>query len=233
MKKKILNRLIKKSNFTKAEIERGVGLLNSLKILVNVLYAFLIFQVFLILPRPDDPELEYITLPQMFSEHIDQLIVIIVGIIMILTYWMQFNTQLGNLVRSSPKHAALAVIQMICLMMYLYFLRFDLEVEGLTLALQMESVFLALAGFIGIYNWKYAIKNELTSEQIDEKEERAIFYKILPEPIAALFSLPFASISPTAWTISFLVIIPLGYFLNILKKTQDNKSDIKNHDSEA
>ena len=59
-------KLLKKREFTKAEIERGTGLLSSLKIIINVLYAFLIFQVFLILPRPDDPELEYNTLPQMF-----------------------------------------------------------------------------------------------------------------------------------------------------------------------
>ena len=217
-------KIFKKSEFSKAEMERGVGLLTSLKVIINVLYALMIFQTFLILPRPDDPELEYHTLPQIFSEHLIQLAVIIVGLIMILTYWMQFNTQLGNLVRSSAKHATLAVVQMICLMLYLYFVRFDLEFEGMTLALQMESIFLALAGFIGVYNWKYAIRNELTSEQINENEERGIFFKILPEPIAALFSLPFASISPTAWTISFLIIIPLGYFLKILKKTQENKN---------
>jgi hypothetical protein len=51
--------LLKKTEPTKAQIERGVGLLNSLKIVINVLYALLVFQVFLILPRPDDPELKY------------------------------------------------------------------------------------------------------------------------------------------------------------------------------
>jgi magnesium-transporting ATPase (P-type) len=216
-------KLFKKSTPTKAELERGVGILNSLKIVVNVLYALLIFQAFLILPRPDDPELEYHTLPQIFSEHIMQLVIILVGLIMIITYWIQFNKQLGNLVRSSPMHATLAVIQMFCLMLYLYFVRFDLEFEGMTLALQMESIFLALAGFIGVYNWTYARKNQLTSKQIDDNEERAILYKILPEPIAALFSLPFASISATAWTISFLIIIPLGYLLKVIKKYREAK----------
>jgi len=213
----------KRSEPTKAELERGVGMLNSLRIVINVLYALMIFQAFLILPRPDDPELEYHTLPQIFSEHIIQLVVIVVGLIMIITYWIQFNKQLGNLVRSSPIHATLAIIQMVCLMLYLYFVRFDLEFEGMRLALRMESVFLALAGFIGVYNWTYARKNLLTSKQIDNKEERSILYNILPEPIAALFSLPFASISATAWTISFLIIIPLGYFLKVIKKYQEAK----------
>jgi len=216
-------KFITKTEYTKAEIERGVGILNSLKIVINVLYALMIFQAFLILPRPDDPELEYHTLPQIFSEHVIQLVVIVVGLIMIITYWIQFNKQLGNLVRSSPMHATLAIIQMVCLMLYLYFVRFDLEFEGMTLALQMESIFLSLAGFIGIYNWMYAQKNDLTSDQINKNEKRTILYQILPEPLAALFSLPFASISPAAWTISFLIIIPLGYFLNLIKKKQEGK----------
>ena len=152
-----------------------------------------------------------------------KLVVIVVGLILIITYWIQANRQLGNLVRSSPTHAALAIIQMICLMLYLYFVRFDMEFDGMTLALQMESIFLALAGFIGVYNWMYARKNDLTSDQINKEEERTILFQILPEPIASLFSLPFAAISPAAWTLSFLIIIPLGYFLKKIGLNQKDK----------
>ncbi len=216
-------KLFKKSEPTKAQIERGVGILNSLKIVVNVLYALMIFQTFLILPRPDDPELKYHTLSQIYSENIMMLVVILVGLILLIIYWIQFNKQLGNLVRSSPKHAALAIIQMICLMLYLYFVRFDMAFDGMSLALQMESIFLALAGFIGVYNWKYAVKNKLTSDLIDKNEERTFLLQILPEPIASLFSLPFATISPLAWTLSFLVIIPLGFLLKKIGLRNNNK----------
>lgn len=216
-------KLFKKSEPTNAQIERGVGILNSLKIVVNVLYALMIFQTFLILPRPDDPELKYHTLSQIYSENIMMLVVILVGLILLIIYWIQFNKQLGNLVRSSPKHAALAIIQMICLMLYLYFVRFDMAFDGMTLALQMESIFLALAGFIGVYNWKYAVKNKLTSDLINKNEERIFLFQILPEPIASLFSLPFATISPLAWTLSFLVIIPLGFLLKKIGLRNNNK----------
>jgi hypothetical protein len=216
-------KFFKKEEPTKAQLERGVGILNSLKVVVNVLYALLIFQAFLILPRPDDPDLEYFSLSQIYSDNIMKLVVIVVGLILIITYWIQANRQLGNLVRSSPTHAALAIVQMICLMLYLYFVRFDMEFDGMTLALQMESIFLALAGFIGVYNWTHARKNDLTSDQINKDEERTILYQILPEPIASLFSLPFATISPAAWTLSFLIIIPLGYFLKKIGLNQKDK----------
>ncbi|WP_136480625.1 hypothetical protein [Cognatitamlana onchidii] len=203
---------------SKAQIERGKGTLKSLTIVINVLYALMIFQAFLILPRPDDPELQFSTLTQIYEEHVSTLIVIAIGLVMVIIYWIQFNRQLGNLVRSTPAHASLTILQMFCLMIYLYFVRIDMEMDGLKFALQMQSVFLAVAGFLGAYNWMYATKNELTSDQIDEKEEKTFLLSSLPEPTAALISLPFASISPTVWTISFLVIIPLTYFFKYLEK---------------
>lgn len=222
--------IFKKSDPSKAEIERGVGTLNSLRIVINVLYALLIFQVFLILPRPDDPELAYYSLAQIYSENVMQIVIIIVGLILILMYWIQFNTQLGNLVRSTPFHATLAVVQMVCLMIYLYFVRFDMAYDGMKLALQMESIFLAAAGFIAAINWRYARKNGLTSDQIDTNEELNIFYKILPEPMASLFTLPFAALGPTYWTISFLSIIPIGYVLKLVRKKHENGSVEKAND---
>ena len=203
---------------TEAEKERGREFLLSLKVLTNVLFALLIFQIFIILPRPDDPLLEYYTLQQIFSESVDELLVMLVGLILIVIYWLQINKQLGNLVRSSGFHAAMGIAQMISLMMYLYFVRFDMEFEGLEIALQMQSVFLALAGFIGVYNWVYARKHNLTSEFINDAEEKYRLYQLLPEPSAALFSLPFASYGPGVWTLSFLIIIPITIICNRLGK---------------
>ena len=222
--------IFKKTDPTKAQIERGVGLLNSIRVVVNVLYALMIFQIFLILPRPEDPLLVYNSLPQIFSEHIMQLVMMVVGLILILLYWIQFNTQMGNLVRSSPLHATLAIVQMICLMVYLYFLRFDMEFDGMKLALQMESIFLALAGYIAAINWRYARSNGLTSDQIDKNEELNIFYKILPEPMASLFTLPFAGLGPNYWTLAFLSIIPFTYILKLIRKKYENNGVDKTDD---
>ena len=217
-----LDTILTEKQHTAAEFERNVGILFSLKIVINVLYALMFFQVFLILPRLDDPELKIRTLPEIFSIHTNGLIVIVVGLLMLTTYWIQFNKQLGNLVRSSPLHGVLAILQMISLMLYLYFVRIDIESDGMVFALQMESIFLALAGFIGAINWYYAKKNNLTSKNINEEEKNSILLSILPEPLAASFSLLFATVSQLAWTISFLIIIPLSYFLKKMGKKNSN-----------
>jgi len=216
--------LIKKSKPTEAEMERGKGLLDSVRIVINVIYALMIFQIFLILPRPDDPELKYHSLGQIYSENVNQILVIVVGLILVIMYWIQFNRQLGNLLRSSPMHASLSIVQMFFLMLYLYFVRFDMEFDGMKLALQMESIFLALAGFTGAFNWRYSRKHLLTSNQITDDEELSIFYSLLPEPLASLFTLPFASFGPGIWTISFLIIIPISYVLKLMRKRLKEKS---------
>lgn len=208
----------KKPPPTAAQKERGKEFLFSLKILTNVLFALLLFQVFLILPRPDDPELEYYSLTQVFSGNSDKLMVIFVGLVLIVTYWIQINKQLGNLKRSSAFHASVGVCQMFSLMLYIYFVRFDMEFDGLEIALQMQSVFLGLSGFLGVYNWVYARRHKLTSDLINEQEEKHMFFKLLPEPCAALFSLPFATLGPEAWSLSFLIILPLTYIFGKLGK---------------
>ena len=214
----------KKTPPTAAQKERGAEFLFSLKILTNVLFALLLFQVFLILPRPDDPELDYYSLKQIFGGNKDKLVVIFIGLVLIVIYWIQINKQLGNLKRSSAFHAAVAVCQMFSLMLYIYFVRFDMEFDGLEIALQMQSVFLALSGFLGVYNWVYARKHELTSEFINEEEEKHMFFQLLPEPCAALFSLPFATLGSGAWSLSFLIILPLTYVFGKLGKRNENKS---------
>ena len=61
---------------TEAEKKRGREFLFSLKILTNVLFALLLFQICMILPRPDDPLLDYCTQNQIFSGYLNKIIVI-------------------------------------------------------------------------------------------------------------------------------------------------------------
>lgn len=207
-----------KKNISDSERERGVSLLTSVKVLINVLYALMIFQVFLILPRPDDPVLSRASLMEVFLSNGMTLLAIVIGLVFIVMYWIMFNRQIGNLRRSSPVHATLAVTQMICLMLYLYFLRFDIELDGMRMALVMESFFLALSGFIGAINWRYARLKGLTSDQIDHNEEQRVFYELLPEPTTSLFTLPFAFLGVTIWTIAFLAIVPITIIFNRMKR---------------
>jgi hypothetical protein len=97
----------------------------------------------------------------------------------------------------------------------------------------MESIFLALAGFIAAYSWRYAKRHNLTSDQINDDEEMSIFYSLLPEPMAALFTLPFASFGPNIWTLAFLSIIPIGYILKLVRRKYETRILMQNNNQDA
>ncbi len=50
----------------------------------------------------------------------------------------------------------MAILQTFFVMLYLYFIRLDIELGGLTLVLRLESVSLAIAGGIGVWAWGVA-----------------------------------------------------------------------------
>ncbi len=198
------------SSITEAMLERGKRQLNRLALVVDVLYGIIIFQLFLILPRPEIEGFTKDTILQAFSDHMINFLVLVVGIILVLLYWNLSNLQFGNLIRSNGTHATLSILQMVCLMLYLYFVRLDMELDGAGIALLMESIFLAFAGFLGVYGWYYAEKNKLTSGTMSEQEQDKAYLKMLPEPITAVLTIPFAFFGPNIWTAAWLLMIPVG-----------------------
>lgn len=193
----------------KAKIERDNNQLNRLTRVIDVLYALLLFQIFMALPRPELDHFSGANLKQAFIESSGNYLVLIVGLVMIIIYWGQSNISFGNLVRSDARHAAISIIQIFTLLVYLYFLRFDVQFDGPVFALRMESIFMAIAGFLSVYSWTYAVKNGLVSEYVTDKEKKENLIKLLPEPIVALFSVFFAGFGPDIWTLSWLALIPV------------------------
>lgn len=211
-----------KSNLTKkathAELERGIGLLKSLRIVSNVLYALMIFEIIKLLPFPADPDFHYKRLIDVFAENQSKITILAIGLVFIIIYWIQGNLQFGNLKRSSSLHAMIAMGQMIALMLYIYFILFEISFTESILALRMQSILLCIAGLFGVFNWRYARFKKFTTDQIDDHEEMDLYYKILPEPITAFITIFFASFGAGVWSIAWLAIIPVGFVLNLIRK---------------
>ena len=197
-------------SITEAMLERGKKQLKRVEMIVDVIYGIMIFQLFLALPRPEIEGFNKDTILQAFGDHAVNFLVVIVGIILILLYWNLSNLQFGNLARSNATHASLSILQMFCLLVYLYFVRLDVELEGVGIALLMESIFLALAGFLGVYGWHYAETNNLSTGSMTLEERDKAYLKMLPEPITSVLTIPFAFLGPNIWTVSWLLMIPVS-----------------------
>lgn len=76
--------------------------------------------------------------------------------------------------------------------------------------MQMQSLFLAIAGFLSVGCWHYALKNNLVSDAPSKLEKETMYIKFLPEPVVSLLTFPLALFGPLVWTLGWLLLIPAG-----------------------
>jgi uncharacterized membrane protein len=203
---------------TNAEIRREQTSLKRLQTLLDVLYALMIFRLWSLLPRPTQEQIETRDLFGMFDEHGIDLLIMVIGIILVIIYWGQSNQQLGNLERVDGRIGVLAIVQVFSLMLFLYFIGLDNRTHGDEFTLLMQSIFLALAGFIGIYNFNYAERKGFYQKDLTKKELIAIVTRFYAEPIVAVLTIPFAFFGPNWYGIGWLLLIPTAGILKRRKK---------------
>jgi uncharacterized membrane protein len=200
-----------KDESSKTIKKRGMRQLNRLTTLIDVIYGFILFRLFYFLPRPEVDGFGANDLVRVLKESYLNYLVILVGLFMIIIYWGQSNLQINNLKHTDTRHAVLSILQVFSLLVYFYFVRLDVEFDGLVIALQMESIFLAIAGFMSIWAWQYARKKDLISDEMKEQEKEGVLLKLMPEPIVSVLTLPFAILGPDIWTASWLLLIPVTW----------------------
>jgi uncharacterized membrane protein len=203
-----------KKEKTQAEKERDARQLRRLQTLMDVVFGVLLIRVFTLLPHLTNPDSGKVDPLVIFTETGESFIMFVIGFVLITIYWFQNNKTSGNLVSTDGKHTVLSLLQLFFLLLYLYSVRLDMETQSDVLALFMQSVSLALAGFAGVAAWVYATKHpELVSEAVSAGEANELKISILSEPLAAAFTIPFAFIGPGIWNLSWLSVIVFGIFL--------------------
>jgi uncharacterized membrane protein len=203
-----------KKEKTQAQKERDATQLRRLQTLMDVVFGVLLIRVFTLLPHLTNPESGKVDPLVIFTEGGANFIMFVIGFVLITIYWIQNNKTTGNLVSTDGKHAMLSLLQLFFLLLYLYSVRLDMETESDVLALFMQSVSLALAGFAGVAAWVYATKHtEMVSEAVSPEEANDLKISILAEPLAAVVTIPFAFIGPGIWNLSWLSVIVFGIFL--------------------
>lgn len=210
----------KKESLTEAEIYRQKNTLNRVQTLLDVIYGITIFHLFTFLPKPTQQQLDEKDFFGMFAENGTNLAIVFIGIILIIIYWRQSNVQFGNLARIDAKVATLTIVQMFALLLYLYFMRLDNETDGDEFTLLMESIFMAIAGFIGIYSWEYSRKKGYFDESLTPEESIEMATSFLPEPIVACVTIPLAFIDSGWYMAGWLLLIPVTIYLNRRKKNK-------------
>lgn len=200
-----------KKNLSDAVVERGTKQLLRLSVIIDVLFALMIYKLFTFMPNPNIDGFGREELYKVLTESYLNYTVIFIGLVLVILYWGLSNVQFGNLDRTDGTHATLSIMQVFALMLYIYFVRLDAEFEGEVFLMQMQSLFLAVAGILSVWSWHYAVKNNLISEAPSKIEKETLYIKLIPEPLVSILTFPLAWFGPLVWTLGWLLLIPVGW----------------------
>ncbi|WP_298533259.1 hypothetical protein [uncultured Algibacter sp.] len=192
--------------------------LNRLRRFIDIVYALIFFHlVNNYLPLIEDMEWShkpYGLLSHMIDSK-DELLRIFIGAGLTLMYWNQNNGLFKNLIKTNGAHVAMSLIQLFLVCLYVFFAIAD---PGLVTksspALQAGS--LALAGFLSVWSWVYASKNNMINASLSEDDINQITRSNFMEPATAVVNIGLAFVGPMVWTLAWFVLPP--FFMWILKK---------------
>lgn len=178
--------------------------LKRLETLFDVIYGITIWRLFMLLPRPEDANFELATLAALFSENRESFVVVVLALIIVIVFWIQSNTLLGNLEKTDARHTAIAILQMFFTLFMLYSIRLSVHYGSSDNTRLLESFAALVLGLTSFAGWRYAMgKGRLLLPDVSHEEAQAISTRNLSEPMAAAITVPFAFSGPVLWELSW------------------------------
>jgi uncharacterized membrane protein len=179
----------------------GKRQLNRLGNLMDVVFALAIWRLFMLLPRPLEDETRSVW--QVFSAEPQSLLTVLIGMIIVIIYWLQNNLLFAHLARTDTHHTVLSILQIFCLLLFLYAIALGTKYEAATDLRVLESLTALLVGVPSYFAWRHAkFKGRLLAPSLSKQEADAISVRILAEPITAALTLPLAAL-PWLWEIAW------------------------------
>ncbi len=185
---------------------------------IDVVYAVIFFHI-MSQYLPHFEEMTWTEKPYGLLSHLwdgrTELLRIVIGAGLALLYWNQNNGLFKHLVRTNYTHAALSLVQLFFVVLFVYFAIADPNLESKS-SPALQAGCLAIAGFMSIGLWKYASKNGLIREGMSEEEVNQVTKGNLMEPLTAVFNVGLAFVGPLVWTLAWFLLPPV--FIWILRK---------------
>ena len=188
----------------KARQKRETLQMIRLERMADVIYAIIIWRCFMLLPRPTAEQWSREFISTFFVDNVGAFLVVFIGIVFTIVYWLQNNVLCGNLRGTDSRHTILSILQLFFLLIFLVSLRLHIEIGSFTGTRLFESIAAALVGVAGGWGWSYAIKNHrLLLPEVTEQYAYQLRNRILAEPITATITIPMALFGPILWEISW------------------------------
>ena len=188
---------------SQADVRRDRNRLRRLETLTDVVYGIAIWRVFMLFPRPDQPEWSWHSWREFLAAEGLTIVLIAIGIAVLIIYWLQSNTLFGLADRSDRKFAVRAISQLFFVLLFLYSIRVGTELPASAWTRGFESIAALLLGLTSSWTWSYAAAGRrLLQADVTNAEARAVGKRIRAEPATALFTLPFV-FTPILWELAW------------------------------
>ncbi|MBK5096287.1 MAG: hypothetical protein JJE01_00800 [Gemmatimonadetes bacterium] len=186
-----------------AAFRRETSQLRRLETLTDVVYGIAIWRVFMLFPRPDQPEWSWHTWREFLSADGMTIVLILIGVAVLIIYWLQSNSLFSLVERADGKFATRAIMQLFCVLLFLFAIRVGTELPSSAWTRGFESVAALLLGLSSTWMWNYAsVNRRLLHPDVTDDEARAVSRRIKAEPATALFTMPFI-FTPIFWELAW------------------------------
>ncbi len=198
--------------------------LSRLERLADVVYGLILVRLFTLIPKPVSAEGAWHSFSEYMTANGMTLVIVVIGVIFVIIYWLQSNTLMGNLEKSDSKHTILSIVQLFALLLFLMSLNLGIVLGNSAFTRVLESATAAMAGLSGAFAWQYGIKNRrLIQPDVSDFDAQKILDGVLAEPLTALMTIPFAFAGPWLWEASWLLLIPTNIVLKRMRKQNAKK----------
>ena len=174
--------------------------------LTDLVYALVIWRIFMVLPRPNFDNPEWDTVLEMLTSKWMDFVAPTLSILIVIVFWLQSNSLLSRLKATNPIHSGISIFQVFFVLFYLYTLGLGIGVGSAADTRVLESSAAVLIGATAYLGWWYASgKAALVSEKVSDEEARDVAQSNFAEPMTALLTIPAAFIGPWAWELSWFL----------------------------
>ena len=183
---------------------RGARQLGRLETLTDVVYAIVIWRLFMLIPRPGVTGEAWTSLAEYLAKEWIALALVAIGLSFTIVYWLQSNTLFSALERTDGRHTVLSILQLFFILLFLYSLRLGIEVQASVGTRLAESCAATAVGLTASAAWNYArAGRRLLRPEVTADEAGALAKRILAEPATAIATIPMAFAGAVFWELTW------------------------------
>ena len=201
------------------EVKRRVLQLTRLERMMDVVFALVIWRLFTFLPTQQVGGDKWASVSDMLVAEWKIFVFVLLAVVIVIIYWLQNNSLLGNLKKTDGIHTAISIFQLFFVLLYLYAIGSGVRIGSGADSFALESSMAMMVGIMSLLAWHYAMhKGNLLDSELSAKDAVHIRQKNMAEPVTAAITIPFAFVGPLAWELSWLLYPLIKYLYSRVKK---------------